>query len=101
MLKESLLAGRLIYLYGAEGTGKSTLCKILRQNGFGSVFEPSSIAVGADDPFTLPKDPSGIVLMELYGLKKHLDLNEVRGFNRRDIDAWLTISGREEESGGI
>ena len=60
------------------------------------MFEPSSIEVGADDPFTLPKDPSGIVLMELYGLKKHLDLNEVRGFNRRDIDAWLTISGRED-----
>jgi hypothetical protein len=94
LLKESLLAGRRIYFYGEEGTGKSMLCSILRHNGFGGVFEPGSVMAGGSDdpigPFTLPKNPRGVVLLELYGLKKHLDLTEVLGFNRSDIVAWLT-----------
>ena len=94
LLKESLLAGRRVYFYGAEGTGKSMLCSILRHNGFDGVFEPGSVVIGGSDdpigPFTLPKNPRGVVLLELYGLKKHLDLTEVLGFSRSDIVAWLT-----------
>ena len=94
LLKESLLAGRRIYFYGEEGTGKSMLCSILSHNGFGGVFEPGSVMAGGSDdpigPFTLPKNPRGVVLLELYGLKKHLDLTEVLGFTRSDIVAWLT-----------
>ena len=94
LLKESLLAGRRIYFYGEEGTGKSMLCSILRHNGFDGVFEPGSVVAGGSDdptgPFTLPKNPRGVVLLELYGLKKHLDLTEVLGFTRSDIVAWLT-----------
>ena len=94
LLKESLLAGRRIYFYGEEGMGKSMLCSILRHNGFDGVFEPGSVVIGGSDdpigPFTLPKNPRGVVLLELYGLKKHLDLPEMLGFNRSDIVAWLT-----------
>lgn len=94
LLKESLLAGRQIYFYGEEGTGKSMLFSILRHNGFDGVFEPGSVVVGGSDdpigPFTLPKNPRGVVLLELYGLKKHLGQIEVLGFNRSDIVAWLT-----------
>ena len=94
LLKESLLADRRIYFYGEEGTGKSMLCNILRHNGFDGVFESGSVVAGGSDdpigPFTLPKNPSGVVLLELYGLKKHLNLTEVLGFTRSDIVAWLT-----------
>lgn len=34
LLKESLLAGRAVYFYGAEGTGKSVLCSVLHRCGF-------------------------------------------------------------------
>lgn len=69
LLKESLLANRDVYFYGAEGTGKSILCSIFRHNGFDRVFEPGILASGgADEPvgaFTLPKNPHGVVLLEL------------------------------------
>lgn len=95
LLKESLLAGREVYFYGAEGTGKSVLCSVLRRCGF-DADEPGRAASGGmpgndlADAFTLPKNPRGVVLLELYGLKEHLALIEVLGFRRSDADEWLT-----------
>ena len=95
LLKESLLAGREVYFYGAEGTGKSVLCSVLRRCGF-DADEPGSVAYTGmpedvpADAFTLPKNLRGVVLLELYGLKEHLALIEVLGFRRSDADEWLT-----------
>ena len=87
LLRESLQDGRRVYFYGVEGTGKTILYRVLRENGFVNVDEPGRYPNrGA---FTLPNIPRGVVLMELYGLKKHLDVSEVLGFSRSDIDAWL------------
>lgn len=87
LLKEALLEDRRVYFYGEEGTGKSTLYRVLRESGITRVAEPGCYPNrGA---FTLPNIPRGVVLMELYGLKKHLDVSEVLGFSRSDIDAWL------------
>lgn len=94
LLKESLLANRAVYFYGAEGTGKSMLCSIFRLSGFDRVFEPGILASGgADEPvgvFTLPKNPHGVVLLELYGRKRQLDLTEALELKCSDIETWLT-----------
>lgn len=88
LLKEALLEDRRVYFYGEEGTGKSPLYRVLRESGITRVAEPGCYPNRG--PFELPKRPCGIVLMELYGLKKHLGVDEVLEFGQSDIDAWLT-----------
>ena len=88
LLREALLAGRSVYFYGAEGTGKSVLCRVLRSCSF-DADEPGRHATYS--AYTLPKFVRGMTLIECCGIKeKHLDMTEVLAFCRSDADAWLT-----------
>lgn len=87
LLKEALLAGRSVYFYGAEGTGKSVLCKVLCNCGF-NADEPARHATYS--AYTLPTSGRETTLIECYGIKgKHPDMTEVLAFSRSDADMWL------------
>lgn len=87
LLKEALQAGRKVYFYGAQGTGKSYLCTTLRRCDVTDVDEPGQSPCGNINAFTLPRDVKGVVLIELYGMKKVLSGGE--HFNHETVSAWI------------
>lgn len=100
-LRESLKNGRGVHFYGAQGTGKSTLCDQFRRNGFKQVTEPGMDSqytyppndndfvppLHLADPFCLPKVIRNVSLIELCGIRKPLP--EWKRFTREEIEAWI------------
>ena len=87
LLKEALQAGRKVYFYGAQGTGKSYLCETLRRCGVNDVDEPGQSPRGNINAFTLPRDVKGVVLIELYRTGKALARGEC--FDRDTVSACI------------
>lgn len=95
-LRESLKAGRSVHFYGAEGTGKSTLCDQFRQNGFSQVTEPSMPSFDIlncrkgypyGGAYVLPLNIKNVSLIGFYGIRK--PLRELERFTREEIEAWI------------
>lgn len=98
LLKEALSTGKPVHFYGAQGTGKSTLCRIFRDAGYPNITEAGALE-GVERWETMYGMPDvekrkGVVMLELRSEHTEKELSEKgayfrKPFTKEEVTAWV------------